>query len=106
MRKIDDIIINTLNTVIPTDSFHANAVQGCKELHQQLEDGNVKRENFIRNCINISAKKVKHLKEQRDADGSNIEVSKNLRAEQTNVCILINVIQNINYFITVKNVAS
>lgn len=85
MRKVEDIIINTINTVIPTDSFHADAVKGCKDLYKQLEDGNVKRENFIKKCINVSAERVKKLKEQRDADISNILVSKNLRAEQTKV---------------------
>lgn len=85
MRKVDDIIINTLNTVIPTDSFHPDAAQGCKDLYQQLDDGNVKRESFIKSCINISAQRVKKLKEKRDSDASNINFSKDLRAEQTKV---------------------
>lgn len=88
MRRVEDIIINTINTVIPTDSFHADSVNGCKTLHKQLEDGNLKRENFIKKCINVSAERVKKLREQREVDASNVQLSKNLRAEQTKVSSL------------------
>lgn len=86
MRKVDDIIVNTINTVIPTDSFHPNGEAACKELHEQLQDGNRKRENTIRDCIAVTSIKVKTLKEQRDHD-TDPHISKILRSEQTKVCV-------------------
>lgn len=85
MRKTDDIIINTINTVVPTDSFHPNAVEACKNLHDNLKDGNLKRQKFIKNCISITTEQVKKLREEREANLDDIKVSKNLRAEQTKV---------------------
>lgn len=86
MRRLDDIIINTLNTIIPTDSFNADAASSCKKLHSTLTDGNTKRKDAIRQCINISAERVKLLKMQRESESDNFKVSKTLRAEQTKVC--------------------
>jgi len=89
MRKLDDIIINTLNTVIPTDSFHPDAPQACKDLSQKIEDGNKTRETAIKKCITTSADRVKHLKERRESDSSNVQITKELRAEQTKVkCVV------------------
>lgn len=85
MRRVDDIIINTLNTVIPTDSFNADAARSCKDLHDKLEEGNSKRRNAIKHCITISADRVKQLREQRESDNNSVELSKSLRAEQTKV---------------------
>lgn len=85
MRKTDDIIINTINTVVPTDSFHPNAVAACKNLHENLEDGNHKRQKLIKNCILLATDHVKQLKEQRETNLGDISISKNLRAEQTKV---------------------
>lgn len=88
MRKVDDLIINTLNTVIPTDSFHPDGTAACKDLHKQIQEVNKKREGIIKKCINVTADKVKKLREDREANADNIQVSKNLRAEQTKVGFL------------------
>lgn len=85
MRRVDDLIINTLNSAIPTDSFHPDAKKACTDLYDQIETGNKKRETAIKSCINISADKVKKLKEQRETNLSDIQLSKELRAEQTKV---------------------
>lgn len=85
MRRIDDLIISTINTVIPTDSFHPDARRACVDLQQQIESGNNKREAAIKNCITISADRVKSLKGQRESNLSDIQLSKDLRAEQTKV---------------------
>ncbi|KAJ8945677.1 hypothetical protein NQ318_012395 [Aromia moschata] len=83
MRKTDDLIVNTINTVVPTDSFHTDVVSACKGLHDSLEDGNMKREKYIKNCISITADRVKRLKEQKDSNLEDVELRKQLRAEQT-----------------------
>lgn len=89
MRKTDDIIINTINTVVPTDSFHPDAVAACKNLHENLEDGNLKRQKLIKNCILDATDHVKNLKEQRAVNLGDTQISKKLRAEQTKVrCII------------------
>lgn len=99
MRRLDDIIVSTINAAIPTDSFHPDGTSACKDLHKQLEEGNSKRENAIKNCINISAEKVKRLRQQRDVDSSNIQVAKNLRAEQTTVSLSFCIEHNYNFFV-------
>jgi len=88
MRKVDDIIVNTLNTVVPTDSFHTDATKSCKELQSQINDGNEKREKAIKKCITISAERVRKLREEREANTNDIQLSKNLRAEQTKLRML------------------
>lgn len=86
MRKLDDIIVSTINTVIPTDSFHPDGKKACEDLYNQLQDGNQKREKSIKDCISTTANKVKKLKEQRESDTNNTQISKSLRFEQTKVC--------------------
>ncbi|KAB0790814.1 hypothetical protein PPYR_15182, partial [Photinus pyralis] len=91
MRRVDDIIINTLNSVIPTDSFNPDAAKACKDLHNQLVEGNQHRKSAITKCINLSAEKLKHFREQRDTDPSTDQSLKSrnlLRAEQTKLRML------------------
>lgn len=85
MRKIDDIIINTLNTAIPTDSFHPDGDSACRELYNKLGKGNVERSKAIKSCITVAADRVKNLKEQRKSNSDDITLSKALRSEQTTV---------------------
>lgn len=89
MRKLDDLIVSTINTVIPTDSFHPDGKQACQDLYSQLQDGNQKREKTIKDCISATANKVKKLKEDRESDTDNYKISKSLRFEQTKVCYLL-----------------
>lgn len=88
MRKVDDIIINTLNAAIPTHSFHPDASKSCKELQGQIQEVNVQREQAIKKCITVSADRVKKLREQRETDLGDISISKSLRAEQTKLRML------------------
>ncbi|XP_022909527.1 protein MIX23 [Onthophagus taurus] len=88
MRRTDDLIINTLNAVIPTDSFHPDAKHACTELKGKIQEGNIKRESAIKNCINIAADRVKRLKEEREKNLGDIQLSKELRAEQTKLRML------------------
>lgn len=88
MRKIDDIIINTINTVIPTDSFHPDGTSACKDLHAQISDGNNKRENVIKSCITLTAARVRQLREKRESEVNDFNLAKNLRAEQTKLRML------------------
>lgn len=85
MRKLDDLIVSTINTALPTDSFHPNGEAACKDLYQQLDDGNKKREKKIKDCILVTTDKVKKLKEEREKNSENRDISKALRAEQTKV---------------------
>lgn len=88
MRRVDDLIVNTLNTTIPTDSFHADSTKACKELQNQIQEGNASREKAIKNCITLSAERVKKYREQKETDSNDIQLSKNLRAEQTKLRML------------------
>lgn len=85
MRRLDDIIVNTLNVVVPTTSFKAEPTAACKDLYQQLQEGNDNRKNSIKQCISLTADRLKQLKEQRDEHDSNAHAKKALRAEQTKV---------------------
>lgn len=87
MRRVDDIIINTLNSVIPTDSFNPDAAKACQDLHNQLVEGNRNRKTAITRCINVSAERLKQLREQRGTDES-LKPKNLLRAEQTKLRML------------------
>lgn len=88
MRRVDDLIIQTINTVVPTDSFHPDATKACKDLYEQINTGNEKRESAIKHCIVISADRVKKLKEEKKERTDDIQLNKNLRAEQTKLRML------------------
>ncbi|KAK9879315.1 hypothetical protein WA026_004168 [Henosepilachna vigintioctopunctata] len=88
MRKNDDIIVNTLNAVIPTDSFHPDGTKACKELYEQLQVGNSKREETIKKCITTTAERIKKLKENREERTEDVKLSKVLRSEQTKLRML------------------
>ena len=88
LRKTDDIIINTINAAVPTDSFHADPVAACKDLHENLEQGNLKREKLIKNCIIVTADRAKKFEKQREANLDDIQLKKQLRANQTKLKML------------------
>lgn len=88
MRKTDDIIVNTINSVVRTDSFHTDDAAACKNLYENLEDGNKKREKFIQNCIDITSVKVNKLKEESASSEGDLRIKKQLKAEQTKVLLL------------------
>ncbi|KAF7271530.1 coiled-coil domain-containing 58 [Rhynchophorus ferrugineus] len=88
MRKSDDIIVNTINSVVPTGSFRADESAACKAIYEQIQDGHLKRENLIKNCITFTTNNVKRLKNEREAKADDIQLSKILRAEQTKLRML------------------
>ncbi|XP_046743914.1 protein MIX23 [Diprion similis] len=90
MRLLDDKIIYTLNTTIPTDSFkgQVNATATCKDLFQQIQTGHAQRETAIQTCINAAKERVKSLKEQRDSGKNEPELLKSLRKEQNKLRLL------------------
>lgn len=101
MRTIDDKIIYTLNTSIPTDSFRSqvDANNTCKNLYQELKTGHVERENSIKKCITVSANKIKTLKDQRDGNNDDFSLLRKLRAEQTKVRNLLEILKKNERFI-------
>lgn len=88
MRRSDDIIINTINSVVPTGSFHADEAAACKDIFNQINQGHEKRENLIRNCISYTTNNVKRLKVERENKTDDIQLNKSLRAEQTKLRML------------------
>lgn len=83
MRDIDDKIIYALNTSIPTESFKGqlNAADMCKDLHGKLTEAHDNRCKLIKNCIAVTADKVKELKTQKD----DANAYKNFKSEQRKV---------------------
>lgn len=89
MRKTDDIIVNTINSSVPTHSFHADESKACKSIYEQIQQGHEKRDNFIKNCISYTTNNVMRLKNDRETKADDLQLSKMLRSEQTKVKFLI-----------------
>lgn len=87
MRKVDDKIIYTLNTSIPTESFKGqlDPVLKCKELHNDLENAYIERTSAIKNCISQSADFVKKLKAETELNEGDVQLNKQFKAEQRKV---------------------
>ncbi|XP_050294161.1 protein MIX23 [Anthonomus grandis grandis] len=88
MRKADDIIVNTINSTVPTTSFHADESTACKSIYEQIQEGHIKRENYIKNCISYTSSNVQRLKNEREKKSDDIQLSKLLRGEQTKLRML------------------
>lgn len=86
MRDIDDKIIYALNTSLPTESFKGqqNASETCKDLHGKLTVVHADRTKLIKNCIAVTADRVKELKAQKDDAGA----YKDFKSEQRKVPFL------------------
>jgi len=92
-RKIDDNIVHLLNTTIPTDSFtnkSSDAGNQCKQLYEQIQSSYKQRESSIKTCISVVSDSVKHLKEERQQNGDDVDVLKKLRKEQTKLRLMQN----------------
>lgn len=87
MRKVDDQIIYSLNTSIPTESFKGqlDPVVKCRELHTGLQNAYNERTSAIKNCISQSAEVVKKLKTEREQNESDVNLTKEFKAEQRKV---------------------
>lgn len=90
MRQLDDKIIYMLNTILPTESFKAQAdpTERCKDLYEQIQTGHKTRELAITRCLNASREKVKQLKLERDNGNDSPQLLKSLRKEQNTVRLL------------------
>ncbi|KAK3911298.1 Coiled-coil domain-containing protein 58 [Frankliniella fusca] len=90
MREIDDKIINTMNSKLPTNFSRAEVdpTATCKELFAELTSTYSQRERVIKGCISVSADRIKHLSGAKDKDPNNITVMKDLRREQTKLRML------------------
>lgn len=87
MREIDDKIIYALNTSIPTESFKGqlSASETCKDLHGKLTVVHEDRCKLIKNCIAVTADKLKDLKAQKD----DANAYKNFKSEQRKVNLFL-----------------
>ncbi|XP_061391708.1 protein MIX23 [Musca vetustissima] len=90
MRDIDDKIIYTLNSSLPTESFkgQVNSEQTCRDLYDKLKVGHKQREEAIRGCIMVSADTLKTLREQREANPDDVDVNKKFKSEQRKLRVL------------------
>ncbi|XP_055325365.1 protein MIX23 [Sitodiplosis mosellana] len=90
MRDLDDKIIYVLNTSIPTESFKGqlNASDKCTDLYDQLNSTYDSRNKIIKNCIAVTANRVKELKTKKDSDADDITVYKDFKSEQRKLRVL------------------
>ncbi|PSN45690.1 hypothetical protein C0J52_11954 [Blattella germanica] len=90
MRILDDKIIYSLNTSIPTDSFkgQVDATSSCKDLYDQLQQNYGNRESAIKKCITVSAENVRSLREQKEKKNDDLNIMKALKKEQTKLRLL------------------
>ncbi|CAH2244194.1 coiled-coil domain-containing protein 58 [Pararge aegeria] len=90
MRVLDDKIVYTLNTSLPTESFKSkvDATSVCQDLFHQIQNGHSERENVIKNCIVSTAESVKKLKEAKESAPDDIDVLRNLKTEQKKLRLL------------------
>ncbi|XP_045765503.1 protein MIX23 [Maniola jurtina] len=90
MRVLDDKIVYTLNTSLPTESFKSkiDPTLVCQDLFHQIEKGHSERENVIKNCIMSTAESVKKLKAAKESTPDDIDVLRNLKSEQRKLRLL------------------
>lgn len=90
MRTVDDRIVHTLNTTVPTASFKGkvDATQTCKELYESLVEAHGCREKAIKMCIAQASDVVNVLSQQRARDLDNLSLIKQLRKEQTKLKLM------------------
>ncbi|CDQ85440.1 unnamed protein product [Oncorhynchus mykiss] len=89
MRNIDDRIVHSLNTTVPTVSFsgRVDASQTCRQLYESLMEAHLSRDRAIKTCIAQTSEVVGQLREQRAKDGDMTTV-KLLRKEQTKLKLM------------------
>lgn len=89
MRDLDDKIIYSLNTSLPTESIKQrtgeNPGANCKDLYDRLKLGYAERDKVIKQCILITAEEVKELKKKRETDANDSALEKKFKSEQRKV---------------------
>ncbi|KAG8009475.1 Coiled-coil domain-containing protein 58 [Nibea albiflora] len=90
MRTIDDRIVHSLNTTVPTVSFSGkvDATQTCKQLYESLMEAHLSRDKAIKSCIAQTSEVVGQLREERAKDSENLALIKQLRKEQTKLKLM------------------
>nr|XP_046227236.1 protein MIX23 [Scatophagus argus] len=90
MRTIDDRIVHSLNTTVPTVSFSGkvDATQTCKQLYESMMEAHLSRDKAIKSCIAQTSEVVGQLREQRAKDNDNLALIKELRKEQTKLKLM------------------
>ncbi|XP_059183017.1 protein MIX23 isoform X1 [Centropristis striata] len=90
MRTIDDRIVHSLNTTVPTVSFSGkvDATQTCKQLYESMMEAHLTRDKAIKSCIAQTSVVVGQLREERAKDSENLALIKQLRKEQTKLKLM------------------
>ncbi|KAM6976614.1 protein MIX23 [Aplochiton taeniatus] len=90
MRNIDDRIVHSLNTTVPTVSFSGkvDATETCKQLFESLMQAHMSRDKAIKICVEKTSKVVAQLREERTKDSENFALLKQLRKEQTKLKLM------------------
>ncbi|NP_001290947.1 coiled-coil domain-containing protein 58 [Esox lucius] len=90
MRSIDDRIVHSLNTTVPTASFSSrvDASQTCKQLYESLLEAHLSRDRAIKTCIARTSEVVSQLREERAKDSDNMTTLRLLRKEQTKLKLM------------------
>ncbi|KAH6927268.1 hypothetical protein HPB50_001229 [Hyalomma asiaticum] len=91
-RRVDDNIISSLNTTLPTESFAAECDPSalCKKLYIELLDAYAQRDKAIKGCLQQSKDKLDHLQQERAAKGDDPATLRQLRKEQAKIRLLRN----------------
>ncbi|XP_075216938.1 coiled-coil domain-containing 58 [Lycorma delicatula] len=90
MRDLDDKIIYTLNTTIPTTATFRSQIdpsKTCQDLYSKILTNYNKRETAIKDCIVATSDRIKDLKEQ-NYNKEDLKVNKALKSEQTKLRLL------------------
>nr|XP_022293022.1 coiled-coil domain-containing protein 58-like isoform X2 [Crassostrea virginica] len=87
-RLVDDRIMNTLNSSLPTISFPADRTSKCEDLYKELSKEYDKREKAIKSCVSLLSKKVNAIREERQENMDDIDLIKKLRKEQTKLRLM------------------
>lgn len=84
MRKVDDKIIYSLNTSIPTESFKGqlDPVAKCRDLHNALQTAYNERTSAIRGCVYKTAEDLKTLKAEKEKNEGDFQLNKKFKSEQ------------------------
>lgn len=87
MRSVDDHIVGSLNSSLPTSSFkHQVSPQDtCKDLFNQLLLAHSEREQAIKDCIVSTADSLRDLKTRRDGNRDDVSLDKCFKSEQRKV---------------------
>ncbi|KAK5897860.1 hypothetical protein CgunFtcFv8_015326 [Champsocephalus gunnari] len=85
MRNIDDRIVHSLNTTVPTVSFSGkvDASETCKQLYETMMEAHLTRDKAIKSCIGQTSEVMGQLREERAKDSDSLVLLRQLRKEQT-----------------------